>query len=184
MAAAAVVLSPSAHADIIIFEHESVTPVTGRIGDTDFTAPFIITAVGDTDDRERTNHAWSIEHVSALIDIQGVGAFEFVTQTSSFVNDGNDTVGFSRSIGLGDLFNGPSNPIFHDWEMLTSIGPVAGRDGRLIQWDIDPLIETTGGILRLDDRENIEVVFTATVIPVPAVGAAIAFVCVVRRRRR
>jgi len=181
-----VVVGPATHADIILFEHECVTPVTGRIGDIEFKAPFIITAVGDTDDREREGTAWLIAHLAATIDIHGLGTFDFLTPTMTFLQEQTNGVGFARVEGNQgrDLFDGPRHPDFEFWDMTTSIGPLSGNDGIVTQWDRDPLIETTGGILFIEEQFDLRVVFTATVIPTPAAVWAFGLLWVFPRRRR
>lgn len=184
--AAVLAAAGGAQAAMITFTHEGFGG--GTIGDVSFglTAPvrFVITAVGDTDNRDLsiTDLIW-IDHDSASIAIDGVGTFNFITATRTFVNQDNSVVGFSRAGAFGlDLFNGPQDPAFSTWDMLTSIGPISG-DGGLLQWDFGD-VHTDGGILFFNGAPS-DVTFTAVVIPSP--GGAIALVALAglsSRRRR
>ena len=150
---------------------------------------FVITATGDTDDREARPFGFSTEHESASIEIDGVGTFDFISATRTFVNNDFGTVGFSRAGGgASDLFNGPhGQPDFETWDMLNSIGPLSGDDGVIITWDRDP-VETTGGILVIDEEFDVSVTFTATVVPtapsIALLGPAALLVTRYARRRR
>lgn len=165
----------SASAATITFTHEGST-TGGTLDGVGFGgAAFKITAVGDTDDRADAGGVFYIDHVSAQIEIDGLGVLDIVTGTRTFINDGSDLVGFSREGGSGlDLFNGPSDAALDGWDMLSSIGPIGGS-GVVLQWDSIPLIDTSGGILILNTSSSPEAVFTAVVdatptIPLPAAG--------------
>ena len=184
----AVALAPvCAQAELITFTHEGLGG--GSIGG-DLFAPseFVITAVGDTDDRELfpIGVGWFIDHTFASIWIDGVGSFDFLVPTRTFVNNELfpeiGVVGFAHGGGMGnDLFDGPADPAFASWDMLSSIGPIS-NDGFLLQWDAGPPIETTGGTLVFDTAST-PVTFTA-VIPAPSVLAAFSVAGLGLRRRR
>jgi len=187
--ATALVGAPPATAGLPIeFTHEGIGEGTLNgvpFGPTDF----VITAFGDIGDRTEIASGWEIEHLTAMIEIDGVGSFGILTATRTFVNNATQRVGFSRVSGNQgrDLFNGPTHPEFGHWDMTTSIGPLFGDDGSLFQWDRDPVIETTGGILFFFDAEDVPVTFTAEVIPgapAPLCLLPAAFVLCPRRRRR
>ena len=56
---------------------------------------FVITAYGDTANRQVvSSRAYSIEHSSAAIDLNGIGNFAFTLPTRTFSNHGDKTVGF------------------------------------------------------------------------------------------
>ena len=177
-------MSLSANADIIVLQHESRDFVTGQIDNEHFNAPFVITAIADTDDRIRGDNSWLIRHGTASIEIIGVGTFEFLTPTSSAVSNDQEHVTLGRDDLNLALFIGPSHPDFRDWDMSTSIGPIHNDDGLLIQWERQPPIETTGGVLFFDFREDIRVTFTATVIPAPSALVFLAGAGVLSRRRK
>jgi len=159
------VLTPAeAPADILMFTHTGSG--SGSLDGEPFPlSDFIITAYVDTDDRQGFSSGWFIDHLSASISIDGLGDLDILTPTRHFVNNSAQLVGFSRAGSSGaDLFNGPSHPDFGTWDMLGPIGPISG-DAYLLQWDRDPLINTTGGILIFADGSS-DAVFTA--IPEPA----------------
>jgi len=170
----------------IEFTHDGIGEGTLNgvpFGPSDFT----ITAFGDIGDREEFTNGFFIEHFSAMIEIDGVGSFGILTPTLTFVNQASSRVGFARAPSGLDLLTGPTDPDFALWDMRTSIGPISGNDGRLVQWDLDPQIETTGGILYFFDAEDVPVTFTAEVIPgapAPLCLLPAAFVLCPRRRRR
>ena len=140
---------------------------SGMIDGQSFTnAQFVIRATGDTSDRQAFSGGWSIDNLTAQITIDALGTFSFITPTRFFVNNSNDTVGFSRaSITGADLYNGPTNPAFGSWQMLTSIGPISGS-AFLLQWTFSPVI-TSGGVLVFNNGAT-DGTFTATVVPEPA----------------
>jgi len=132
---------------------------------------FVITATGDTDDRTSFGNGFSIVHLTASIAIDGVGTFDFITGTRTFVNNSLSLVGFSRASGT-DLFDGPTNADFAAWDMLSSIGPIPGT-GELLQWQLSP-INTSGGVLVFNDERSTEASFTAIVgTPVPVPGSIV-----------
>lgn len=143
---------------------------------------FEFSAIGDTADRQSFLFlpGYWIEHSSASVTITGVGKFDFVTETRTFVNQGFDMVGFSRgsAAGLTDLYTRLANSAFGTWDMLTSIGPISG-EFTLFQWLLSPAIDTSGGILVFDDA-LVPGTFQATVgeivpVPAPATCALLGF---------
>jgi hypothetical protein len=128
---------------------------------------FTITAFGDTDNVETYSSGFFIDHISASIDIDGLGIFNIFTATRTFVNNLQSIVGFSRAgINGADLFNGPNNALFNTWDMLSSIGPILGS-ASLLQWINNPQILTDGGILFFNNGVS-DALFEATVVPIPA----------------
>lgn len=183
------VFASAASADPITFIHTGSG--SGVIGGLTFSdLDFIITAVGDTDDRvvlPNPATGWAIEHASANIEIVGLGTFGFNIATRTFLNTDLNTVGFSRSElgGLegSDLYNGPmGNPVFDGWEMLTSIGPIIDSDFRIFQFFNG--IETSGGILDFTDQQSVSGTFTATVVPAPTAFALLSLSGLAATRRR
>ncbi|MDP6312314.1 MAG: hypothetical protein QF781_09195 [Phycisphaerales bacterium] len=166
-----------AHADLITFTHTgsgSGTLNSSMFGPSNFT----IVSTADTDNRDSHGSAYYINHDSVTITIDGLGTYDITDATRTFVN--GQIVGFSREGATGsDLFNGPSDPAFLVWEMLTSIGPVSGT-GTLMQWGSG--INTSGGILEFYNGSS-SATFAAT-IPAPGVMALLGVAGFVGRRRR
>lgn len=151
----------------ITFTHEGSG--SGTIGDIAFTnLDFVITATGDTSDRQSFGNGYSIDHVAASIWIDGLGTFDFLSATRTFVNNSSSVVGFSRGSTSGlDLFNGPDDNQFSTWDMLSGIGPVSGG-GLLLQWYESPnpaAILTDAGILVFSTAASYAV-FEASTAPV------------------
>jgi hypothetical protein len=167
----------------------SASPITmihdgsgsGTIDGVSFTSVFTITTTGNTDDRVNFGSGWFIDHTSASINIAGVGTFDFITPTRTFVNNNIPLVGFSRAgISGSDLFNGPGNAEFASWDMTTSIGPLSGG-GNLIQWGSEDVM-TSGGVLFFADGFT-DAQFTA-IVPAPASLALIGLAGITATRRR
>ena len=150
-------------------------------------AAFTITSTGDTDDRQDIpGGGFFIDHLTSTIDIDGVGLLTFTTATRTFVN--GNIVGFSRAgVGGADLYNGPVDAIFSAWDMLSSIGPVAGVIG-LLQWGFTP-VNTSAGVLFFPNIAS-SGFFQAIVgqqVPEPGTlvlaGIALVAASIARRRR-
>lgn len=132
----------------ILFVHDGTA--SGAIAGKPFSSTsFRITAIGETISRQSFQGGFFIDHISASISISGVGDFQFVTPTRTFVNQQLFLVGFSRAGILGaDLFNGPTNGSFGTWDMRSSIGTITGN-ANVLQWDFADVL-TSGGVLRLN----------------------------------
>ncbi len=137
---------------------------------------FTIFGVADSANRQSYFSGWLTLHSSASISITGVGTYQILTPTHTFVNNDNALVGFSRSSGsLEDLFNGPTDAVLSTWDMLSPLGPIVGT-GVLLQWDSFPPIDTSGGILFFESGAT-SVTFTAitepTTLSLLVLGAAV-----------
>jgi hypothetical protein len=88
----------AARAAPIVFTHSGIGSET--IGVTAITdAGFTITAFADTDDRcppNPGNSSFSTVHSAASISIEGIGSFQFITPTLTYVDGNGGFVGFSR----------------------------------------------------------------------------------------
>ncbi len=133
---------------------------SGSLDGTSFgPSDFTITGISDTTDVQFVGF-YSVDNISASIDISGLGTFDIETGTREFL--GGDEVGFSRA-GLDglDLYDGPTTSALSAYNMQTSIGPVPG-DATLLQWTDSPSIETNVGQL-IFDSDSSEVTFQAIV---------------------
>lgn len=149
----------------------------GTLDDVPFSeTEFTITAISYGSDR--TGNFGFYEHTDARIGIAGVGDFDIVSATSTYLNFAPQVVPipdlpryiYSIFLSDRDLVSLTSGPYSRDqsfWED-NSFGPVTG-DGRLLQWDLpgSPSILTSGGILRFSDGEA-TLTFSATIIPEPS----------------
>jgi hypothetical protein len=175
-------LSAGAEADIL-----TVTQTGSGSGDLNGvafpTSSFTITSILDTGHRVSFAGESHINATSASIAISGLGSFNFTTPTLIFVSNTLPGPGISRVIGGtgGDLFDGPTDPAFSTWDMLTAIGPISG-DGELQQWDITP-VNTSGGVLRFDNG-HAGATFTATIVPEPSSVVLLTLGGLTLRRRR
>jgi hypothetical protein len=184
-AAALLAAMSQARAETITFIHTGSTGA-GSVGGVAFAdAPFVLTARGDTENIDNYGFGVSIDHDWAQIAITGVGTFELLTGTRTFLSVGG-IVGFGRALTVPpstDLYVGPTDAAaFAGYDLTTSIGPVAGAT-RLVFWDFEPLIQSTGGIIRFDNILSMTGTFQA-VVPAPATGGALAFAGMVALRRR
>jgi hypothetical protein len=182
-------LGLSAFADPITFIHTGSG--SGTLAGVPFAnSAFTITGVGDTSARATQGTAFFIDLTSASINIIGVGNLTFVTGTRFFVQDATDIVGFSRAgSGGADLFDGPSNIVFDTWDMLSSIGPVAGN-GNLTQWTSSPVI-TNGGVLVFNSgtsASTFQAIVEVAAVPEPGsvllLGTGLGIVGLLIRRRK
>lgn len=134
---------------------------TGSIGATSFTSnAYRITSTGDTDDRQSLPGVFFIDHLTASIEIFGIGVFDFITPTRTFVNNTLGGSGFSRAGATGIDLSDRFDPVFHAWDMLTSFGPLL-TTASLEQWDFSP-VDTSGGVLAFNDAQT-RGIFQATV---------------------
>jgi hypothetical protein len=158
---ASLALTAPGSADFIRFTHESTG--SGTLAGVPFgLSRFVITATGDTDDRQSCCAGFWIDHATASIAIDGLGQFEILSPTRSFVSNGDEFPGFAHAgMDGAHLINGPSENSFGSWLMLDSIG--ATGPGALLNWAAGP-VETTGGALVFDDA-LVTVIFEAEVPP-------------------
>jgi len=183
---AALVAGSAAAGPAIMFTHEGDGAMSGTLDGVAFdSTSIVISGMGDIDDRTSFGSGFFIEHQSTEISISGLGTFDILTPVGTFVNNNNQIVGFSRSnngnVDL-DLFNGPVNAEFGSWDMTTSIGPHSGS-GNLLQWDADPQIQTSGGILTFNSM-TVDATFPATVLPAPGAVVLLGVAGLITRRRR
>jgi hypothetical protein len=177
--AALLVLTPAASAAVITFTQAGVG--SGTLNGVPFPASsFVIWSVGDTANVGWFEDGWYLDHNSSSITIAGLGTVGLVSPTETFVNNTNQIVGYTRADTYYDLYDGPTNPAFASWDMLTPIGPIYGT-AQLLQWATFPVV-TTGGVLVFNDGAA-PTVFTA-VIPEPASFVACGLASLLARRRR
>ena len=151
---------------------------------------FTIRATSDTANVQSCGaNCVTLVNQSATIEIGTLGTFGILSATRFFSVP--TAIGFSRSgVSQSDLYNLSSAN--NAWDMTTSIGPI-NLTGRLLQWDRDPQIDTTGGILLFPDLSNIQGTFQAivdptSVVPVPGslllLGSGLAGLLAIRRGRK
>lgn len=130
---------------------------------------FIITAVADTDNiRPWVDADIQNTHLSASIEIDGVGIFDLITPTHTWITEGA-WGGFGESLGLNyiDIDEGGFSSV--GYQLDTSLGPVVDTSPGNVFSDVNQFynVNTSGGIL--DFYDIYEITFTAvTNVPVPA----------------
>jgi len=180
---------PSSFADPITFTYQGTA--TGSLGGTGFiNTAFTITANGNTANRIQSQVGFTIVHDSVAITLTGLGTFIFITPTQTAVNNISAFVVFGTPSPPLALLVSSTNPVFSTWDMLSSIGPVAGT-GTAQQWTLTHVL-TSGGRLVFDSGQAVPGTFTATVTaPVPepatlvmALSGLAGLAGVLRRRRK
>lgn len=164
---------------------------SGSIGATAFSdKQFTMTAVGSTDERFAwPSGGYTTPIETASISIDGVGTYSFSTALAAFVNNTSKTCGFRAAVWPNvDLCYMPSTSALSTWDMLASIGPIAGTS-TLLQWS-NQTISTTGGQLIFRTASPAGSSFQAALTGAPepsslvllSVGS-VAFLAYTRRRR-
>lgn len=140
---------------------------SGTLGGEAFVGDFTILAQADTDAIAAFRTGFSLEHLFARIAIAGLGTFDLLTPTRTYVNHRLASVGFARSAGP-DLLGGPSGAAaFTSWNMRTSLALIEGQ-GSQLQWGLAP-IHTSGGTLYFNTDTTTPARFSAQVaLPVTA----------------
>lgn len=154
----------AAQAVPITMTHSATGTLTGTLDGTAFTtSEFTITALADTDDVTGI----ILPHLSATIEIDGVGTYTFLDQTRSFAN-AFGIIGFSRGLNGADLFNGPVDAQ-NIWDLMSDTA--RSGTGILFQW-VSPPVQTSGGVLAFDFQIGVGAGFTAQLqpaaVPLPA----------------
>lgn len=187
LAVTAAMISSAASADMItVTQTANVSgSITGfSFNDTELT----ITAIGDTDDRMNIGGVFVLLHSSVTLSLDGVGTFDVLDDTFTFVNNGVQRAGFgfTETMGLDglDLLDTGPDAAFGSWDMLSSIGPVTTSDGILTQWDVIGGLNLTVGELYIDDADPVSNTFTAEVVPTPGTLAGLGFGGFFAARRR
>jgi hypothetical protein len=159
---------------------------TGKIGSTNFSnAALTITAFGDMTSRYAEGpEVYFMSIYLAYIDIAGVGTFQITSPLRQAVNSATIRTGLARDFGLGtDLMYSPDNAAFATWDMRTSIGPMTD-EGRISGWKTFQPINSTGGLIMMDDTRP-TVTFQAIVgVPEPASVTLLAPTALLLCRRR
>ena len=183
--AGAAIITSSAQANIIYMTHQGTG--SGTIGQLSFSdVDFTIITSADFDDTIPFLNGMRLVSETTTIHIQGVGTFDILTGTQTYVNYNFGTVGLALTT-QGDIFKGPFSTELFDWNMDTELGPITGN-GNLLQWDFDDVI-TSGGRLAFNfDPTPIDASFTASytapAIPAPAALSLLAISGIAATRRR
>ena len=146
----------------ITFTYSGTASSGTLAGDSFGPTDYVVTGIGDTNDRDNFGAGYTITHQRATIDLDGIGSFRFGEPTQTFINNPNRIVGFGLT--TLDLVYAPTAGAFATYGLNASIGPISGT-GELLQWNFDD-IRTSGGTLVLASG-NSPATFEATMAPVP-----------------
>ena len=135
----------AAAAPIRTFTYSGTASSGTLAGDLFGPTDYVVTGIGDTDDRDNFGAGYTITHQRATIDLDGIGSFRFGEPTQTFVNNPNRIVGFGLT--TLDSVYAPTAAAFATYGLNASIGPISGT-GQLLQWNFDD-IRTSGGTLVL-----------------------------------
>jgi hypothetical protein len=144
------IFSANAYSNAITFTYTGSG--SGTVGSASFSnAAFTISAVGDTANRQsfniNGNTGFFIDDSSVTISIAGIGVLQVTTATRAFVNNTISEIGFSRAgINGSDLYTFTQVPGANTWDMLSPFALYTGVAG-LLQWDLQPNINTNLGVL-------------------------------------
>jgi hypothetical protein len=147
---------------------------SGKLGGSEFTdTAFVIRAFGDTLNLSQyPMQVAFVPHGTAEIALDGIGLFEFVTPTYTFVNShfvGGPVAGMGRRMTGTDLLWTGSHAELNHWDLCTSVGPLTGT-GSLLRWDsADDPVQTSGGRLQLFSS-SAAITFQVEVAPEPSSG--------------
>lgn len=171
--AAATALASDLYAAPIQFTYTSVS--SGTIGELSFASVDVtIVAHGDTSNRQELgDDGYYVEHAAASVVLDGIGTFEFLTNTQTFISTDGEYLAFMRSPPQSrNLVAMLLAPAAEPWDMQKSFGPVVGGPtigtGVFMQWTIDPPIMTSGGRLQFFGPRGPTGTFQATVVPEPS----------------
>jgi hypothetical protein len=138
---------------------------SGSINGSNFSnVNFVITAQSDTNDIQACGTTCNfINALSTNISIDGVGIFDFITETRTFSVNG--IVGIARAGTRGlDLFNVFSSAL--NFDLASSLAAVTAN-AELTQWR-SPAVNTSGGVLKFNNANIVgtfEAVMSGASIP-------------------
>jgi hypothetical protein len=164
---------------------------TGTAGGRSFTnAPFVITAVGDTDNVVEVPTTLGIIYsldAPAVIDVTGIGSGQITTFTRVFENDTGGSNGQTPTVGLSRLPHQSGNDLLNavdpsvlGYRLRTSFGPLFESDPQAFQQFNG--VESALGLLTFTDVDSFT--FQATVVPEPAGLVLLVGAAMFLRRRR
>ena len=159
-------VSGNVFADTITITQTAID--SGQIGGIRFSnTSFTITSVGQTANLYFYGQAYEFTNDSVSISIDGIGSYQLTAPTTFTGVNVEDGTSILTTPGPDLLDAYYSNDAFVGWDLLTSIGPVAGQ---AIIWGSawqQERVETTGGPLYFNVVMGVPTTFQAVVTPSP-----------------
>lgn len=153
----------------VAVSHICAAPITfiyefdasGTLGNTPFESRVTFSASADTDNIEVRGSVFALKSEST-ISIDGLGTFDLISETSSFLNTEPAVVGLEEFIGGRNIVIGPWTTDLGSWQMSSSFGPLVGEVNVITR-----PVRTTAGALRFANSLTTGT-FAAVVIPEPS----------------
>lgn len=166
---------------------------SGTVNGIQFDTDYYLVATGNTADRvivSSPSEYFYIDNTHAVITLDGLGGYLFLTPTQTWVSNFIGSAGISFAGPFGpNIITGPlQTPAFRNWDMLGPINEQFGLGG--IEQPGNSPIQTSAGTLVLAPLSLVPVSFAARRVPEPSAslfgctGLALMLMIRLSNRRR